>query len=190
MGFWALVLAMGLMPAPSEALVRPRDVREPSTGLQCVDAGGKPMAVDNAQVVKWKTGTRNAWRSRAYVSGKVVRDFGDRNDHAHFEIQIGEGPHATLEVVFNKSFGRLPEIRKDQVVSACGVYITSIAQTGPYPPSESGAIIHWVHHNPSGRGERDGFITIDGVPFGTRAQGRPRRPIPETLPYARFHTSN
>jgi hypothetical protein len=133
--------------------------------MDCLDHG-RSIPVDNAQVLNWKKTTPNQFLARGHVNGRVTRVFPDRSGHDHFEISLGDGSKDNLEVIYNKEFGDLPQIQAGMNVEACGDYITSIAQAGPYPPSPSGAIIHWVHLNPSGRGHDSGFLIIDGVLYG------------------------
>ena len=62
-------------------------------------------------------------------------------------------------------------------IEACGDYITSTAQSGPYPPSPDGAILHWVHMNPAGRGHDAGFLAINGTLYGQdAANAGPKHP--------------
>jgi len=132
-------------------------------------SGRNILLIDNDQVIRWKNNTQNQFEQRAHVAGNVVRIFPDRNGHDHFEIQIGRNPDDVLEVVYNQNFGSIPSVRLGMEVEACGDYITSIAQSGPYPPSPSGAIIHWVHFNTRGGGHDDGFVAIDGYLYGDMA---------------------
>ncbi len=129
-------------------------------------ANGQALAINNDKVLQWKASTPNQYHDRGHVSGPVMRVFDDRPGHTHFEIQIGKSPNDVLEVVYNTEFGQLPDIQVGMQVEACGDYITATAKAGPYPPSPSGAIIHWVHTNPSGRGHDSGFLIIDGVLYG------------------------
>ena len=124
----------------------------------------QPIPVDNQEVLGWKTGTANLFLARSHVQGRVTRVYPDRNGHNHFAIQIGPGPSDTLEVIYNSSFGQLPNIRPGMSVEACGDYITSNAPA-QYPASPDGAIIHWVHRNPRG-GHDSGFLVINGSLYG------------------------
>jgi hypothetical protein len=100
----------------------------------------------------------------------------DRNGHAHFVIQIGKRADDTIEVIYNEDFGKMPTPKVGATVQACGDYITSTAQSGPYPASPEGAIIHWVHMNPRGKGHDAGFTIVDGVLYGMDAEhAGPRR---------------
>lgn len=133
----------------------------------CLDKKNK-MAINNAEVIQWGKSTPNAWKARAYVTGKVSRVFPARNDHDHFEIRLGNGTGEVIEVVYNQHFGKLPELKEGMMITACGDYITSTEQTGPYPPSPSGSIIHWIHYNPGDRGKshEHGFTVVDGKLYG------------------------
>ena len=113
----------------------------------------------------WKHNTPNAYLQRARVTGPLRVVYPPRNGHDHFVITIGNS-NEQLEVVYNNEFGKLPPLREGMQVEACGDYITSTAQTGPYPPSPVGAIIHWIHRNPKGTGHDSGYVALDGVLFG------------------------
>jgi hypothetical protein len=142
---------------------------------ECAGDNSRALPVDNAQVLTWKARTPNQFKARAFVRGPIVRVFPDRNDHNHFEIKIGPSEKDVLEVIYNNAFGDLRDTREGMSVEACGDYITSIAQSGPYPPSPSGAIIHWVHFNPREGGHPHGFLVIDGELFGDDIEKAGRR---------------
>ncbi len=137
----------------------------------CMDKA-KVLPIDNNQVIQWKASTPNTYLARAHVNGPVTRQYPDHSGHTHFEISIGKTAQDTLEVIYNDEFGALPAIRVGMNVEACGDYITSTAQSGPYPPSPDGAIIHWIHKNPRGHGHDSGFIAIDNVLYG-QGNGNP-----------------
>ncbi len=132
---------------------------------------GQLIEVDDAQVVQWKATTPNQTLKRAHVDGTLTRLYPNHSGHAHFEIQVGPASTDTLEVVYNVSFGALPALHVGMRVEACGDYITSNAATSRYPASPDGAIIHWIHRNPSGQGHDSGFLILDGALFGTSASG-------------------
>lgn len=113
-----------------------------------------------------KQSTPNQYLARAHVEGVVRQIYPEKNGHTHFEIALGPNPGDTLEVIYNSSFGSLPELDVGLKVEACGDYITSYASTHMYPASPDGAIIHWVHGNPSGHGHPSGFLVIEGVLYG------------------------
>ena len=132
---------------------------------------GTAIPVDNQQVITWEKSTANAFLARGHVSGTIDQLFPDRNGHNHFEITIGPNPTDKLEVVYSIAFGPLQPLAVGMTVEACGDYITSTAQTGSYPPSPSGAIIHWIHRNPSGHGHDSGFIVVNGT-LGGQGNGQ------------------
>jgi hypothetical protein len=132
----------------------------------CLDNQGQVLPIDNAQVLEWKSSTQNQFRARAHVRGTLVKLYHDKNNHKHFGIQIGDNEGETLEVIYEKSFGPLPDLAPGMIVEACGDYITSSQATSQYPRSPDDAIIHWIHrsnspHHPSG------FVAINDVAFGT-----------------------
>ena len=129
----------------------------------------------NGRRNKWKSNTQNGWHSRAHVTGTVSQIFPVRNNHDHFEIQIGPDATDVLEVVFNQSFGELPTLEVGARVEACGDFINAFQPNGPYPASPSGAIIHWVHKNPRNSGHEHGYVAVEGVLYGNRLPRRGSR---------------
>jgi hypothetical protein len=134
----------------------------------CLDRNGQPIAENDDQVVQWEHSTPNQFLARALVVGDVVQVYPDQNGHSHFAIQIGPTNDNLLEVIYNQDFGNVPAPTVGQHVEACGDYITSTAQAGPYPESPAGAIIHWVHYAPNPQRHPSGFLMIDGILYGQR----------------------
>jgi hypothetical protein len=134
-------------------------------------AHGKELPVNNQQVLMWKKSTPNAYLDRGHVLGKVTVVYPDRNGHQHFSIQIGPQPTDIIEVVYSVAFGQMPRPEVGESIEACGDYITSTAQTGNYPPSPAGAIVHWVHINPKHSGHDDGYVIQDNTVYGNRYNG-------------------
>jgi hypothetical protein len=134
----------------------------------CLDQN-RTLTEMNQAVLGWKDSTKSGYQARARVSGRVTRITRPDKDHMRFEIQIGSTQNEVLEVIYNQDFGALDAPKPGQQVEACGVYITSNKRNGSFPPSPSGAIIHWVHYNP---GDRDGgkhehgYVMIEGRLFG------------------------
>ncbi len=128
----------------------------------CMDHG-KPLDVINEQIIKWKSSTANAFLARARIQGTVDQVFPDHSGHRHFSLKIGPNPTDHIEVIYNLSFGSLPVPSIGMPAEACGDYITSIAQTGSYPPSPDGGIIHWVHRSP--HGHEAGYVILNGTKY-------------------------
>jgi hypothetical protein len=126
---------------------------------------GTAIPIDDQQVIDWKAGTPNQFRSRGHVLGKIEQLFASKTGHNHFLIRIGQNAQDILEVVYNDTFGALGELKIGSEVEACGDYITSNQPAGHFPASPAGAIIHWVHRS-TGRQHESGFLIIDGVLFG------------------------
>jgi hypothetical protein len=126
--------------------------------------GPERLPIDNAKILKLKATTRNQYLDRGFVRGKVVEAPTQVNDHDHFLISIGPGPKDLLEIIYNKDFGSMPNIRVGDDVVACGDYITANQSTGRYPASPAGAILHWVHFNPGTRAgsatHAHGFVMV------------------------------
>ena len=138
-----------------------------------------PIPVNNSQVLHWKRTTSNQFQERGHIQGTLSVVYPDRNGHKHMQVQIGHALSAStflnsedvIEVIYNEDFGKLPKLQTGMVVEACGDYITSTAQSGPYPPSPDGAIVHWVHMNPSHVGHPAGYLVLDGVIYGQNVAG-------------------
>jgi hypothetical protein len=124
------------------------------------------LSFNNTQVLYWKTATPNGWLGRAYIEGVSLGVFADQTGHAHFLVQIGQTAQQDIEIVYNLQFGALPQIQPGMQVRACGDFINSNAVFNGYPASPAGAIIHWVHENPSQQGHPNGFLIIDNVLYG------------------------
>lgn len=135
----------------------------------CLD-GPDEIQVDNARVLKLKQTTKNQYLARAFVEGTVV-DTGDvKTGHDHFSIAIGPAKGDTLEIIYNREFGPMPDFKNGDKVVVCGDYITSNKSAGGYQASPDGAIIHWIHFNPGNRPNsarhEHGFVM-----FGTNLVG-------------------
>ena len=128
----------------------------------CLDHG-KMLDIINEQVIKWKTSTSNAFLSRARIEGTVDQVFPDHSGHRHFSLKIGPNLTDHIEVIYNLSFGNLPVPIIGMSAEACGDYITSIAQSGSYPPSPDGGISHWVHRSPPGH--EPGYVILNGIKY-------------------------
>ncbi len=124
------------------------------------------LPIDNQRALSYKTSTPSGYKTRAHVLGVVQATFGNQGDHTHFVLQIGQKATDNLEIIYNREFGELPALKVGDQVDGCGDYITSTQQNGPYPPSPMGAILHWVHENPNGRGHESGFLVINNTLYG------------------------
>lgn len=134
----------------------------------CEGKNGKPLAINATEVIQWKHSTPNQFEARAHIKGKVSKLYESKSGHRHFEVTFTDGSDEdTIEIVYNEGFGEMPsDLNLDTDAEACGDYITATAASGPYPPSPDGAIIHWVHENPSGKGHPDGFVVLNNKLYG------------------------
>lgn len=138
--------------------------------LTCLDQNHDALPFENSQVIQWKTNTPDQTLKRALIEGTVTQVYNDHTGHSHFAINIDDQPTGDIEVIYNDEFGALPTIQTGMKVVACGDYIT----VGPHAhlPSPMGAIIHWVHYNPGNRDgglHKDGFLIVNGIPYGSTA---------------------
>lgn len=131
----------------------------------CLSNTGQQLQVDNAQVLNWKASSKNNFHSRARVLGVVGKVYADKTKHDHFQIKIGDQPQDTIEIIYNSKFGPLPDLQAGMTIEACGDYITSNKQSGNYPSSPDGAIIHWVHRSPNPH-HPSGYLITNGVLCG------------------------
>ncbi len=131
----------------------------------CLDNSGQALSLNNAQVLQWKQANQDQFHSRGHVKGPLVRNYPDYTGHTHFEMQVGPNASDTVEVIYNQSFGQLPTLTPGMDMEVCGDYITTGTQG--HGASPDGAIIHWVHNNPSGQGHPSGYVAVSGVAYGT-----------------------
>jgi hypothetical protein len=137
----------------------------------CLDKQGEPIASPNNDLVaQWKRSTPNGYLDRAYVRGTLLRVYPSKPGHLHLEVALAQtgNPNKAneLEVIYNVEFGHTPgALSAGLEVIACGDYITSTEQNGPYPASPVNAILHWVHKAMNNRHE-SGFLMIGGILYG------------------------
>ena len=130
----------------------------------CLDNSGNALPLNNNQVIQWKTDTQDQFHARAHVTGPISKTYSDYTGHNHFEIQLGPDANDKIEVVYNQGFGDLPDLNVGDSTEICGDYITT--GTVGHDGSPDGAIIHWVHKNPSGHGHPSGYVVVNGVLYG------------------------
>ena len=126
------------------------------------------LKINNAQVLLWKSSTKNQYHNRGHVTGTLLYTYPDKNGHDHFQVQIGENNKDTIEVIYNQSFGPIPPLANGASFEACGDYITSNADTPKYPSSPDGAILHWVHKSSNEKSHDSGFLIINGTVYGLK----------------------
>jgi hypothetical protein len=149
----------------------------PEQMLEC-EGYDQPLSINNRQVIHWKRTTANQYRDRAHVQGPIVSILKWKGDHAHLAVQIGKSKEDAIEIIYNQEFGRLEDPELGWIIQACGDYITSRSASGPYPASPLGALIHWVHANPKGRGHQNGFLYMNGKLFGQNLENvKPRENV-------------
>ena len=178
-----------LLPSVSEAKRKdwqPSAPAAPSFGEMekvipiCRDKMRSEMRTNNDEVLKWKENTKNQYLDRALIIGKLVRVMQQRPSHTHVEIDledsqsIGNSDH--IEIIYNREFGDMKNLKAGDVVAACGDYITSNADTGRYKPSPVGAIVHWVHASNNPSKHSHGFVNINGTLYGFDGDGAGQKP--------------
>jgi len=168
---------------------------------KCI-SNGQELVVNNSDVIHWKKSTANQFLARAHVQGVIGSIYPDKSGHKHFQILLDQGAGETLEIVYNLSFGALPNLKAGMTVEACGDYITSNAATSAYPASPDGAILHWVHSGgsvalPMDAAENEialendlmmsastkhdsGYLEINDVVYGEKG-GVPPAPVRDSL---------
>jgi hypothetical protein len=155
---------------------------QPGSVPPCLSQKGAPLSENNAQVLQWKTSTPNQYLDRGFVHGTLVQVLPQATGHLHLDVYLGQpggtgGRDTDLEIIYNEDFGAVnAQLKPGMDVWACGDYITSSAQSGPYPASPLGAILHWVHKAMNGN-HQSGFLMIDGQLYGQmNAAPRPGHP--------------
>jgi hypothetical protein len=164
-------------PAPAP-IVNPKPVPNGPDDRQaipvCVDKQGDRIAdPNNDQVLQWKKTEPNQYQDRGYIRGTLVGVYDATKGHLHLDVFLGNdgtGQHGSdtdIEVIYNQDFGAVDQsqLKIGADVIACGDFIQSTKQSGPYPPSPLGAILHWVHKAMNDR-HANGFLIIDGRPYG------------------------
>ena len=146
----------------------------------CLGVHDEKLDLNPADVMEWKHSSKNQYHNRGHLKGNITKLYDSKNGHRHFEITFNDDrTQDTIEIIYNEDFGQLPQLELGESVEACGDYITSTAPSGPYPASPNGAILHWVHNNPSGKGHPPGYLVISNVLYGYNMSGvklKPRRP--------------
>jgi hypothetical protein len=132
--------------------------------------------MNDQQILQWKQSEPNGWKGRGNIAGVVLDVEPDATGHNHFIVQIGPNAQTdVIEVIYSYDFGALPTVTVGMELQACGDFIQSYAQNGPYAASPAGAIIHWLHVDPAHR-HPDGFVYINGVDYGTDTTNDPGYP--------------
>ena len=140
--------------------------KPPATDFSVCKDGNKDLAINETDILNWKLTSANQFAARGHIDGKIYAVYPDKNGHDHFGVQFGTDSQETIEVIYNISFGALPELKISDDVEACGDYITSNAPTGKYPASPDLAILHWVHRSNSPAQHGNGFVKVNGVIYG------------------------
>jgi hypothetical protein len=153
----------------------------------CPGFNGGSVGVNNDQVLQWESNTANQYLNRGHVVGNVVELYPDQNGHEHFAIQIGPDAGDRVEIVYNEDFGNVPTPSQGDQVEACGDYITSTAQSGPYPPSPDNAIIHWVHESPNPGKHPSGYLMVNGQLYGQDTEDAGPKAYPNNNGCSRRH---
>lgn len=138
-------------------------------------ADGIAFGFNNEEVLEWKATSREQFKARAYVTGVITKIYTRKGGHDHVQMKIGPNPQDTLEVVYNKHFGHVPEYPLGASIEACGDYITARKPYRRYPASPDGALIHWVHRSKNVTKHEHGFVVVNGILYG---HGYPQHQVP------------
>lgn len=147
-------------------------VEEASNLPTCLDRNRQAIRGDNNdEVLRWKETSKNQYKDRALIKGVLVGITLDRKSHLQLEVNLSGDENSRdvrnhIEIIYNKSFGEVGQVTAGMPVVACGDYITSNEQSGPYKPSPMGAILHWVHKSNTPDRHAHGFLSINGKLFG------------------------
>ena len=135
-------------------------------------AGGTEQCMGNGQVLgdmdqevlQIRATQPSGYKTRAYITGTVDQVFSDQTGHRHFSLKVGPNADDHIEVIYNQSFGAMPQAQIGDSAAACGDFIVATQSNGGYPPSPDGALIHWVHKSTGGH--ESGFVILNGVLYG------------------------
>ena len=140
----------------------------------CPDLDGSALPIMNSTVADWKHSEDNQWRHRARIRGTITDLYSDHSGHHNFGIKITDdadkNPNEAVEVIYNEDFGPVPALSEGMTVEACGDFILDRASQRLRRGPPLGAIIHWVHKNPKGKGHPSGYLWIDGTLCGQDAE--------------------
>ncbi len=130
--------------------------------------GKSTLNFNNGQILDWKVKSRSGFQSRGHIIGRLLKQYPGKPGHGHYQVHIGKNQKDTIELIYNTDFGPMPSrLTVGMTVEACGDYITSTQKNGNYPASPDGAILHWVHINPSQKGHEHGYVimgdTLTGI---------------------------
>jgi len=158
----------GGMPQNGSVQSQPQPSQgQPSTACM---SQGQQLPIMNEQVLQWRSSQPSGFKTRALINGTVDEVFPDATGHRHFSIRIGANADDHIEVIYNESFGAMPEPQSGEAVAACGDFIVATQQNGGYPASPDGAIIHWVHASDTPNHD-SGFVILNGQIYGYAAHG-------------------
>ncbi|WP_253715987.1 DUF3465 domain-containing protein [Bdellovibrio bacteriovorus] len=104
------------------------------------------------------------FKTRGFIKGTLIKVIEDRQRHVHFEVDLdgdAETSDDRIEVIYNTSFGSLPDYGPGAEIIACGDFIVD-----PYSPLK--AVLHWLHHSPKQKAHDDGYLVINGQVLGLR----------------------
>lgn len=132
--------------------------------IPCMD-GQKVLHIMNETALQWKANKKSGYKTRALINGFVDFLYPDKTGHRHFSMNIGSRTEDKIEVIYNQSFGSMPNPKLGDKVEACGDFIVATKQNGNYPPSPDGAIIHWVHKSPK-KSHDHGYVILNDVLYG------------------------
>lgn len=131
----------------------------------CLMDKGTDLPVNNEQVLEWKIKTKNQFHSRGHIKGRLTKTYSDKTNHLHWQVQIGPKDTDTIEVIYNKDFGKVTQFAVGSEVEACGDYITANKKSNGYPASPDGALVHWIHMSPSPN-HLHGYMMVDNAVHG------------------------
>jgi len=146
---WALLIVLaGCTPAASP----PKQSRKPKANPIAL-----PTLVQSDATFPELEQAHAQHRSNVWVEGggtvtRLLRDDTKRPRHQRFVVKIGTGPNAfTVMIAHNIDLAPRVPFKKGDEITFRGEYIWN----------EKGGILHWTHHDPSGR-HLPGWIQHNG----------------------------
>lgn len=144
----ALLLVLGIWAWQEWPGTRTEDATPPASAARTA-----PSGIDTPTAPRARESTRFQSGERVETSGEVERVLADDNDgsrHQRFIVRLASGQ--TLLIAHNIDIApRVAGLARGDSVSFAGIY----------EPNDKGGVVHWTHHDPSGR-HTGGWIEHNG----------------------------
>lgn len=135
-------------------------------GARCDRGEYENLALNNRQVLHFKTHTAEAFQAEVHVSGVFLRAYDLLHMDKRFQIQIGPRAGDTVEIYYRGDRPLPPHLKRGDQIEACGRYRTSLKDTIYQKASPDGAYIFQTYNDwQAWPGAWDGFLIINGQEY-------------------------